>query len=420
MKRSVTPGRDGWSPDQNHEPFTVGSRHTQSAVAATAGKPAGEGNSGLQRGASGEQWSGEVTNLRWGGAGSVTHDRPPRARREKAPPVVTVLRNVPRPSKRLRSVSVVWSYHSFVAYGTYAVTTKIYLDHNIIQYLARQFPPKVDAQRERTDFERMLAATPNVRFVISHWNIIEASRGTDEARVKDCASLIGRLRPLIVRDKSGMAREELRACAFAKFYDTRVASPEMFFERYADALTALGIDDPRVFNHTPEGDVLESFKNPHWFAPIAENAAATPDVLKTLANAKSDGLLTRDNREETTRSWFFGFFPLLDPAGNAIAKRNREQMVAQLAADIDEVYTHCPSLRVEDQLSELRISNKDREPRESDAIDLMMAVPSLAYCDAFVSYDGYVAAGAKELARRGVISCFVARLLSEVAAQFSV
>jgi hypothetical protein len=95
-------------------------------------------------------------------------------------------------------------------------------------------------------------------------------------------------------------------------------------------------------------------------------------------------------------------------------------MVAQLAADVDEVYKHCPSLRVEDQLSELRISNKDREPRESDAIDLMMAVPSLAYCDAFVSYDGYVAAGAKELARRGVISCFVARLPSEVAAHFSI
>ncbi len=66
VKRSVTPGRDGWSPDQNHEPFTVGSRHTQSAVVGIAGKPTGEYSSALQRRVANEAWPKEGTNLRGG------------------------------------------------------------------------------------------------------------------------------------------------------------------------------------------------------------------------------------------------------------------------------------------------------------------------------------------------------------------
>ena len=95
-------------------------------------------------------------------------------------------------------------------------------------------------------------------------------------------------------------------------------------------------------------------------------------------------------------------------------------MVLDLVQSSDETYCACPSLRVEDQLAEYRISNKDRKPEKQDAIDLMHAVPALAYCDAFISYDAYTAEGAATVARNSGVTCFVARVPSEVTDRFRI
>src|SRR4029453_19227049 len=104
--------------------------------------------------------------------------------------------------------------------------------------------------------------------------IVEAARGRDEARVKDCADLISRLRALIIRDKSGMHRVELRCHAYAKFYGVEWLPESMFYESYPVALYDLGVHDYRVWQHTVGGDILDEFKNQHWQDPIAvqENA----------------------------------------------------------------------------------------------------------------------------------------------------
>jgi hypothetical protein len=299
------------------------------------------------------------------------------------------------------------------------MSTNVYVDHNITRYLIGYFPKEIDSATERAAFERMRARNPDLRFVISMWSTIEAADGNDERRVRECAKFLGDLKALVIRDKSGLAKAELSTYVYEKFYGVK-RPLEVFYESYPKALYDLGVKDAAVAAHSVEQDILDAFRNPKWLAPIRQQAAALPAILTDLAKAKHDGSLTLEMRAKTIESWLSQFFPLRDPDDKPIRPDARCAMMRELTDNMRATYQACPSLRIEDELSEFRTDDKNRKPQRQDAADLMMAVPALAYCDAFISSDGYVTEGATRLLRGGVIKCLVARLPSEVAKHFGI
>lgn len=53
---------------------------------------------------------------------------------------------------------------------------RVYLDHNIVRYYVRGFPPPVDTPAERAALQKCLSADSEVHFVLTDWHLVEAAR----------------------------------------------------------------------------------------------------------------------------------------------------------------------------------------------------------------------------------------------------
>jgi hypothetical protein len=90
----------------------------------------------------------------------------------------------------------------------------------------------------------------------------------------------------------------------------------------------------------------------------------------------------------------------------------------ELVADPDLVFSTGPAIRAEHLLSNARAEAVHHDPQLSDAIDLMHAVPALAYCAVFVSNDRYMRACSNYVLDRTGRQVAVTSSLSEAVSRF--
>jgi hypothetical protein len=76
---------------------------------------------------------------------------------------------------------------------------------------------------------------------------------------------------------------------------------------------------------------------------------------------------------------------LRDPSGLLIKKADRDTLAGSCWANRNQFYGECPAMGVEHFVCEARTRDPNRQPTESDAIDLQHTVLGLSYCDALVT-----------------------------------
>jgi len=113
--------------------------------------------------------------------------------------------------------------------------------------------------------------------------------------------------------------------------------------------------------------------------------------------------------------WFFKLISERDADMRWIREDKRRQLAARFAAIPELVFEHCRTICVEGSMSDLRATTGGRIPRDADIFDLMHVVSALAYCDAFVCYDGPLLSQAKNVCEKAGCADVVASSLSAAA-----
>jgi hypothetical protein len=114
----------------------------------------------------------------------------------------------------------------------------------------------------------------------------------------------------------------------------------------------------------------------------------TVESLKTLQTA--DPKKKRLIEPQVFREWVLPKMPDADPCGRLLTKATQTEIAEHCHANRKEFYKSCPAMAVEDALGEIRTRDANRKPEEPDTLDLQHSVVALAYCNIFVTADGYV------------------------------
>jgi hypothetical protein len=124
--------------------------------------------------------------------------------------------------------------------------------------------------------------------------------------------------------------------------------------------------------------------------------------------------LLRASAYWVTKEWVSLSIPDRTPEGKQLTLEEREDILSFCVDHYAELLRECPCLQSEDVLAQYRIEDIGRKPEPADAIDIMHMAPALAYCNAAVTHDGYVADQGRRYMREHGKRAFVGRLLSEV------
>jgi hypothetical protein len=298
--------------------------------------------------------------------------------------------------------------------------TKIYLDHNIVHYFVRGFPKSYanGGSAEQAALAIAFEKHPELRFVISAWNVIESASerlpGAPAEELADrYADFYERLTPLHIPAHDVIEREEMKRCAYLELGLISTASEVPVFNEHLSQVLALSGIEP-LLGYDIRKDLRYLARKPERREVFQEAKRKTLRAREELLEAKEQG---RDqdpqNRRRILRAWFARLIPLRGPDNRVLSAADRERVLDRLTESPERVFDKSPAIRTENALTDIRANMGARKPRLQDAMDLMHAIVPLAYCDAFVSNDGNVREGAKRALQETRRPVIVAERLSE-------
>jgi hypothetical protein len=298
--------------------------------------------------------------------------------------------------------------------------TTIYLDHNIIHYYVRGFPQNDDhrASSERSALVTVLKQYPNIRFVVSAWNIMESASEREpgapaEELAERYADFYEQLMPLHIPAPDVVEREEMKHCVYGVLgLIPRPPEIPVFSQYLSQVLTLSGIEPLVAYDLRKE---LRYFARKRERREVVEDAKRVAfKAREEMLNAKKQG---RDKdpqvERQILRAWFARFIPLRGPDGRVLPAPDRERVLNLFTDSPGQVFISSPAIWAENALTEARANMGSRKPRLQDGMDLMHAIVPLAYCDAFVSNDGNVRDCARRVLKVTDRAVVVASRLSE-------
>jgi hypothetical protein len=302
----------------------------------------------------------------------------------------------------------------------------IYLDHNVARYFVRGFPPNVDESIEQLSLRKCLVSNNEVRFVVSDWNLVEASRdcahGADPlfeaARYADFFEGLG---PLFIDGHEALEHAEMRAYSYFKW--NVPTTPRQRHWMFSKEFTQIAL------NHTSE--VLVGFNLRIYLRHLAKTVSSRAEVHRSVGvaqraqqtgiDAYNDGRLSdKQQHMQVNRDWFQKLLPERDPDGRWIALDRRREFAAGLSISPDEMFRQCPAIFTENVVTEIRAMAGGRKAKPQDAFDLMHIIPALAYCDAFVSNDGPLLQQARKVCMRTRRNVVIAATVSDATTKLQV
>lgn len=297
----------------------------------------------------------------------------------------------------------------------------IYLDSNIHHYFVRGFPDEHRGRADRAALETCQRSS-HLRFVLSDWNLTEAAREKDPrlpakellARYSD---FFLQLKPLYLPTPVEIERMEMqrRVCRLMGW--SHAENIPVFNETFTQLLAITGIT-PVPLDYDLRRFMTHLQRNAASRDRFRRAEQAVPSAMRAWQRAHVEGF----DKDPTVRmqieaKWFEALVPERRPDGRFIARQQRAEIVERLARSPDQVYDACPAIHAESVLAEVRARFVAREPTHQDATDLMHAVPTLAYCTAFVSNDGHLRECLKQAAKHLVSSLVIAKSLAEAVAR---
>jgi|GEM_PF-5881418 len=300
----------------------------------------------------------------------------------------------------------------------------IYLDHNIVRYYVRGFPPGVDAPAEIAALQNCLSADSELRFVLTDWHLVEAARECAHASYpldegRRYADFFESLNPVFLEGHLALEKSEMAALAYARWGLPDTRKPDwMFVSEFSQI----------ALSHVPE--ILVGFDLRIYLRHLIKSESSRAEFHQAVRVAASGQQIAIDaynngwhedavTQKEIDRKWFLSLLPERDPEKRWIALDRREQLAAALSVAPDDVLRACPAAFAETVMTDIRAASGNRKPRPQDAFDLMHIVPALAYCGVFVSNDGPLRKHAEEACKRMGRYVVIAAMLSECKAQLT-
>jgi hypothetical protein len=273
----------------------------------------------------------------------------------------------------------------------------ISLDHNIVHYFVRGFPRqgKLSEVAERQALATALSMQAKLRFVVSDWNLVEPCRESHQTLGKSWlaaryADFLESLQPLFSPTLLAIKQEEMKACVHSRLGFQTSATSIVFNEWFSQARVASGIEDV-LLGYGLRDFMTYLIKRPGELNQYRRAERLVLDAQRTIQNAKKNGTYASAAFQSKLRhAWFGSLLPLRGADGRVLSPTYLESELAAFVANPQLVFSRCPAIAAESVLSDVRANVGARRPQMPDAIDLMHTVPALAYCDAFISNDGFV------------------------------
>jgi len=275
------------------------------------------------------------------------------------------------------------------------VTTSVYIDHNFIQYIADTFPANFDADQEHEAVEA-LVDNKEINLCLSMWNLVEPVMRNDTDYINRVSEIIEMLSPLWLTERLAIQKMELRHFVYANYFNyENDQRPEniVFNELLSQSVYSLGAEFVRI-GETAQQFMEDLSENPRDIRTLEQSFMATLDALNTLQDAQRQGGLTREQKEQVWMEWLRLFMPERNPDNDRMTTNEINEIIEACMNQRDLICTTCPAIAIEDAFCDYRIINPDRNPRLGDAPDLAHFVVSMAYCDIFLTNDGYLHEGA--------------------------
>lgn len=292
----------------------------------------------------------------------------------------------------------------------------IYLDHNIAHYFVRGFLPNVDGVAEWDALKKCRSAPRDFRFVLTDWHLVEAARecthrDDPQGEGRRYADFFESLTPLFLDGHLALEKAEMATVAYSRWnLPTRGKPDSMFATEFSQIASSqvpemlIGLSSRIYLRHLIETDSSRA-----EFHHAAGRATSGQQMVIDAYN--EGGQFDLAAQQEIDREWFLSLLPERDLSNRWIALDRREQLADQLSRSPDELLRQCPAIFTESVMTDIRATAGGRKAKPQDTFDLMHIIPSLAYCDAFVSNDAPLRKQAEEVCRRtGRVVAVVSRV----------
>ena len=231
-----------------------------------------------------------------------------------------------------------------------------------------------------------------VRVALSVWNLVEIGFASDKKQQVERLEFLESLNPLWFRERVEIQKLELNSFVARRRFGvdlgaTQAVTPHLSSvdHYFAGHQTRIGLT-PAQFIAETDFEILKREKH------------KVPSALRTLQSADKSKL--REVERQMFEAWMAGLLPNVNPAGRPISAGDRNDLLAFCWENRAGLFTECPAVAAEDALSAARTADPNRNPTESDGIDLHHAVVGLSYGTIFATADGYQGQCAQAARRR--------------------
>jgi hypothetical protein len=297
----------------------------------------------------------------------------------------------------------------------------IYLDHNIAHFFVRGFRTAEAETVERMALTDAIGRYPDLRFVLSAWNLTEAAserkpNQPPEALARRYADFFEQLKPLHIPAHNVIEREEFNRLVYRTLGLIDPSEVPVFSEHLSQVLALSGIQGG-IVGFDLRAYLLYLCRDPKRRAGTNQAKEVALQKRRILLKAIEDGRYNATVQSQILREWLQSYLPERKPDGALLPLPIRQHALEQLLKNRDLVYSACPAMFAEDALTGVRSNQGSRKPQLNDGVDLMHAIVPLAYCDAVLSDDGNFRAGAERVLKITGRRVAIARSLSDALRQ---
>ncbi len=267
----------------------------------------------------------------------------------------------------------------------------IYVDHNVVIHVAEANNAKTLEAMDK------IRQAEDITVAVSLWNLVEAAGGNEKEQALNLGSFFDRLHPAWLTDRLALQRQEV--CQFVYRHCFGAESPPItaFENHLSQAVAHLGNPEQIAIGETARQFIESLLASPDTVSTIRQAYGNTVAALRTLQDTKKRNELTKELEEQSFKEWMKILLPSRDPRGRALDAETCQKLLHYCTKR--EILKVCKAVALEHYLSEFRTSDPNRKPEEQDAPDLAHAVQALAYCDVFVTRDGYLNSAAQYVAK---------------------
>lgn len=224
-----------------------------------------------------------------------------------------------------------------------------------------------------------------MRIAASEWNLVEISNGSDRKQAIRRAEFVERLKPVWIMERLVIQKQELNCFIWSKYFKHEV-KPSSVFVEYLSVLQSYYAGEQAIIGSSAI-DWVQAMNGSNSLRGVNNARGAIVPALKTLQEASQKHKQQSEN--EVFRRWLFSLLPDRTPDKKPICLSEKQQIIEFCSENKKELYEICPAIAVEDALSTIRTQDSRRHPEEQDAVDLQHSVIGLAYCDFYITRDGY-------------------------------